>query len=155
MDLLLRKVQRSLMVRPPRIDNHTMQCTALLDDFIHCRSDRRLLCHVRLEALELPGPPLLRGGKIVAWLGVVDGVDYLRTVVEAGLSDAEANAAVGAGDCVSLAITWRWGKKVEFRTGNDFAAERDLGLVLLLSWHRTGRGLLSGGRAHDVDGDWI
>lgn len=113
------------MVRPARIDNHAMQRTTLLDDPIHRRSDGCLFGHIRLEALQLPGPPLLRGGELVAGIGVVDRVDYLSAIVEAGLCDAEADAAVGSGDCGLLAMTGQMGgsDQAGLRTSNDLAAQ--------------------------------
>lgn len=98
MDLFLGKVQRRLVVRPPRVNDHPVQFTALLDNLIHRRRDGGLLGDVGLEAFELSGPPLLCSGKLVAGIGVIDRVDDTGAIVEAGLCDAETDATVSAGN---------------------------------------------------------
>ena len=98
MNLLLSKVQRRLMIRPTGIDHHAVDGAALLDDPVDRRRHRRLLGRVRPDGPELAGVSLLRGEEVVARVREVERVHHPRAVVQAGLRDAEADAAVCSGD---------------------------------------------------------
>lgn len=99
MDFLLGEVQRSLVVRPTRVDNHAVQSPAFFHDAINGGSDGSLLCDVGLNSLELSWPSFLSSSKLLSRLSVVDRVDESSVVVETGLCYTEADAPVSTSDC--------------------------------------------------------
>ena len=87
MDLLLSEVQSSLVVRPTRVHDNSVDGSLVGEDLGNGGVDGGLLGHIRLDGLELPGVFLLGGMELVARLGVVDGVDDGGAVVKAGFGD--------------------------------------------------------------------
>lgn len=104
MNLLLGKVESRLVVCPARIHDHAVQATRLLEDLLDGGIDGGLLGDVGADGLDAAGVLGGGGGKLLTRLSVVDRVDDFGVVVEAGLCDAEADAAVGSGDCEWLSV---------------------------------------------------
>lgn len=75
MDLLFSEIQGCLVIRPARVDNHTMNGTLFLDYPVNGRRDVGFLGDVRLNGLELAWMSLLRCDEGFTRLGVVDRVD--------------------------------------------------------------------------------
>lgn len=99
-NLLLGKVEGGLVVRPPRIHDHAVQGTSLGNDLVNGSSNGGLLGHIGLDGLETARVLGLRGGKLLARLSIIDRVDDLGVVIEAGLGHTETDTTVGSGDCI-------------------------------------------------------
>lgn len=99
LNLLVGKVKCSFVLRPARIRDHAVQRASLLDNLVDSLGHALLGRDVSLNGEEAAGITLGDGIKIVAGLvGYVDGVDAGGAVVQAALSDAQADTTVGARD---------------------------------------------------------
>lgn len=94
------------------VHDHAVQGAGLGDDAVDGLGDGGLLGHVGLDGEEAVRVALGQGGELVAGgVGDVKRVDASGAVVQAALGDAEADAAVGAGDCLFLVVVLKEGCK--------------------------------------------
>lgn len=98
LDLLGREVQRRLVLRAARVDHHAVDGARLRNDLVDDLGHVVFVCDVGFQREELAWVAGGNGGEVVARVADVDGVDARGAVGEAAVCDAEADAAVGAGD---------------------------------------------------------
>ena len=82
MNLLLCKVQGSLVVRPASVYDHAVDGAALLDDLVNGSCDGRFFRYVGLDGLELARPSLGGSSEFFTRLCVIDRVDDCGAIVE-------------------------------------------------------------------------
>ena len=92
------------MLRPPRITDHAVDRTGLLDDLVHGRRDGGFLGHVGLEREELVGIPVGDGREVVPRRADVDGVDAGGAVGKTAVCDAEADSWRGGGGILGMGL---------------------------------------------------
>lgn len=90
------------MLCAARVHHHAMQRARLFDNPVHRLRDALLGRHVRLHGEEAVRVALGDGGELFAGRGNVDRVDAGGAVVETAFGDAEADATVGARDCLGV-----------------------------------------------------